>query len=362
MKNMSILRPLALLAGATLAASTQAAETTLKVGDPAPKLQVAKWVQGDAVKEFESGKAYVVEFWATWCGPCKVSIPHLNELHEKFKDKGLIVIGQDCWERDESLVEPFIKKMGDKMTYRVALDDKSKETDGAMAVTWMKAAGQNGIPSAFVVNKQGKIAWIGHPMTMKEKLLEDVLADRFDLKAAALEQEQQAAKQEQLMALSRKLQTSMAGQKWDDADAAVTEIEKVLTEEQRVSLGVVRFQILNGKKDYPGAYKFLDRWSESHADNAELQNQMAWMVATQPGLENRDLAVGEKIAERGNKAAGGKNANLLDTLARLQFMNGKKEVAVATQQKALELAEADQKTAFTKTLESYQRGELPKAE
>ena len=104
--------------------SAQAAEPTLKVGEPAPKLQIGKWAQGEPVKELQKGKAYIVEFWATWCGPCRVSIPHLNEIHNRYKSKGLIVIGQDAWEKDESLVAPFIKKMGDKMTYRVALDDK----------------------------------------------------------------------------------------------------------------------------------------------------------------------------------------------------------------------------------------------
>src|SRR5439155_16064625 len=99
---------LALAAGATLAL---AAAPTLKVGDPAPKLQTGKWVQGDPVKEIQKGKAYLVEFWATWCGPCRASIPHVNELHNKYKAKGLIVIGQNCWERDDALVAPFVKKM-----------------------------------------------------------------------------------------------------------------------------------------------------------------------------------------------------------------------------------------------------------
>src|SRR6266478_1453472 len=99
---------------ATASGLTLSAEPTLKVGDPAPKLQTGKWVQGEPVKEFQKGKAYLVEFWATWCGPCRVSIPHLNEIHNQYKDKGLVVIGQDCWERDDNLVEPFVKKMGDK--------------------------------------------------------------------------------------------------------------------------------------------------------------------------------------------------------------------------------------------------------
>lgn len=149
-----------------------AAEKSLKVGDPAPALACGKFVQGDAVKEFNKDNAYIVEFWATWCGPCRATIPHLNELHTKFKDKGLVVIGQNVWEKDEKLVEPFIKEMGDKMTYRLALDDKSSEEKGAMAKNWMTAAGQNGIPSAFVVGKDSKIAWIGHPSQLNDAMID----------------------------------------------------------------------------------------------------------------------------------------------------------------------------------------------
>ena len=167
---------LALAATHALAATSEPKVPTLKVGDLAPKLQTGKWVQGQPVKDFQKGKAYIVEFWATWCGPCRVSIPHLNEIHEKYKEKGLIVIGQDCWERDESLVAPFVKKMGDKMTYRVALDDKQGNSKGKMAETWMAAAGRDGIPSAFLVNAKGVISWIGHPMELKSENIESALA------------------------------------------------------------------------------------------------------------------------------------------------------------------------------------------
>lgn len=166
---------LSLTVGATL---ELAAEPTLKVGDPAPKLQTGKWVQGDPVKDFEKGKAYIVEFWATWCGPCRATIPHLNEVYTKFKDKGLVVIGQNCWEQDEDLVAPFVKKMGSDMTYRVALDNKTSDEKGKMAQTWMAAAGRKGIPSAFLVDKKGVIAWIGHPMELKDQMIEDVLAGK----------------------------------------------------------------------------------------------------------------------------------------------------------------------------------------
>jgi thiol-disulfide isomerase/thioredoxin len=155
-----------------------AAQAGLKVGDPAPKLQPGKWVQGSPVKEFQPGKAYLVEFWATWCPPCRASIPHVNEVQKEYQDKGLIVIGMDCWERDDSLVAPFVKKMGDNMTYRVALDDKQSDAKGKMAETWMEAAGRKGIPSAFLVNTKGVISWIGHPMSLKSENIEAALAGK----------------------------------------------------------------------------------------------------------------------------------------------------------------------------------------
>jgi thiol-disulfide isomerase/thioredoxin len=172
----------ALVAGMTLVA---VAGPSLKVGDPAPKLQTGKWVQGEPVKDFQKGKAYIVEFWATWCPPCRASIPHLNETYNKFKDKGLIVIGQDCSEQNDALVAPFVKNMGDKMTYRVALDDKATNKQGQMSKTWMEAAGRDGIPSAFLVDTKGVIAWIGHPMELKEQVIEEVLAGTFDVRKPA---------------------------------------------------------------------------------------------------------------------------------------------------------------------------------
>ncbi|HVM49951.1 MAG TPA: TlpA disulfide reductase family protein [Candidatus Acidoferrum sp.] len=184
MKASRVIFATVLLTAVACASLARAAEPTLKVGDPAPRLLTGKWVQGEPVNDFEKGKAYLVEFWATWCGPCRASIPHVNELYQKYKDKGLVVIGQNCWERDDKLVAPFVKKMGDKMTYRVALDDKSTDSKGAMAKAWMAAAGRRGIPSAFLVDTKGRIAWIGHPMQLKDSIIEDALAGKTEVSKA----------------------------------------------------------------------------------------------------------------------------------------------------------------------------------
>src|SRR5882724_10852622 len=134
MMNRVLAVMLVLLTGIAFRASA----APLSLGDPAPKIEVKEFVKGGPVKSFEKGKIYVVEFWATWCGPCRTSIPHLSELQKKHKD--VVFIGVSVFERDPSKVKPFVEEMGEKMAYRVATDDaeEGKASEGKMAKNWME--------------------------------------------------------------------------------------------------------------------------------------------------------------------------------------------------------------------------------
>ncbi len=345
-----------------LLASACTASAKLSVGDPAPKLQTGKWIQGDPVTAFDSNHVYIIEFWATWCKPCLESIPHLNELSEKFKDRGLIAIGQDCWENSEDGVPAFVKKMGDKMTYRVALDDKSTDEKGAMATTWMAAAEQNGIPTAFIVNKHGVIAWIGHPMELTEDTLSQILADTFDTAAFVKQHDKQEQEQARQMEQFMKLQAAIKTKDWDAAVAALTAVEKTVPENARVQLVGFRLQILLGRKDYDGACKLAKSMSDAYPDNSILQNELAWTLVATKGVDQHGLALAKTIAERANTASKEKEPGILDTLARAQFMTGLTNEAVATQQKAVDLATDEMKNDLKKTLKDYQQGKLPDPE
>ncbi len=96
------------------------------IGDRPPKLWVTDWISGspDAVGEWGDGKVYILEFWGTWCAPCIKSIPHLTEIQETYKDRGLVVIGYS-WE-DAQTLRSFVKKMGNQMKYVVVGDTERR--------------------------------------------------------------------------------------------------------------------------------------------------------------------------------------------------------------------------------------------
>jgi thiol-disulfide isomerase/thioredoxin len=160
----------AILLGACLAAHASAADR-LSVGDPAPALSIEHFVKGERVDGFPADKVTVVEFWATWCKPCIEGFPHLSELQEQYPDE-LLVIGVS--DEDLPTVEPFLaKEKWDAVTrYTVTTDP-----DGSMQSDWMVAAGQQGIPCAFIVDRDGIIQYIGHPAAM-DRTLERVITGK----------------------------------------------------------------------------------------------------------------------------------------------------------------------------------------
>jgi len=151
---------------------------TAKLGQKAAALDGLTYVKGDAVT-LEEGKVYVVEFWATWCPPCLTSIPHLTEIQKQFKDKGVTVIGISN-EADIEKVKSFVTEQGEKMNYTVAVDTEGKVGNG-----YMTAFKQNGIPTAFVVDGQSNVAWVGHPMNGLDEALGRVVAETPDSQAQA---------------------------------------------------------------------------------------------------------------------------------------------------------------------------------
>jgi uncharacterized protein (TIGR03435 family) len=165
-KNMKEIAGLLILALQGWCVTLQAAPN---IGDVAPFSPTTELLEAPPGSKLDAkslgGKIVILEFWATWCGPCVAAIPHLNELAEQFTDKPVQFVAVTA--EPETTVKAFIQKRPIKAW--LALD-----TDKAMN----KAYGVVGIPHAVIIDKKGRIVAVTHPTVLTSQLIEDLLAGK----------------------------------------------------------------------------------------------------------------------------------------------------------------------------------------
>ncbi len=345
---------------ATLLVGVSVARGALKVGDDAPELKVGAWAQGEEVTGFTGDKVYIVEFWATWCGPCIASIPHLDEIYRKHSEEGLVVIGQNLGE-DASKVNPFVKSMAGKMSYRVAIDDKSE--GGWMAKHWLTAAGQNGIPCAFVVSKKGKIAYIGHPMSLQESLLTSLLAEPSTAPEKGTAPAPKATGPgEKAIPLITRAQTEIRAGKLDAAEQTVGELQEVLPKDFGYIGGLLEIDVLLARKQSGDALELAKLLGEDYRDKPAAMLAVAAHLTASADASPALLDAATKIASPLSTAAGDTQAMALSTMARISWIKGDKAAALELQQKAIPLYPKEKEAAAKSALEAYQQDRLPAQE
>lgn len=134
--------------GGTSDPSEEQAETGIEQGDQAPDFTLQS-LQGEQMKLSDlRGKNVMINFWATWCPPCRVEMPHMQEYYETHKenDFAILAVNLTSTEKSENDIEPFVNEMG--LTFPVVLDTDNKVTD-TYEVT--------GYPTSYFVDKQGVI-------------------------------------------------------------------------------------------------------------------------------------------------------------------------------------------------------------
>lgn len=383
------------------------------VGDPAAPLEVGEWLKGAAVDlaEMKGKGIVVVEFWATWCGPCVASIPHLSALQRKYADRGVVVVGVTS--EAAPVARPFVEKMGGQMDYVVAVDAGGKTTAG-----YLKAFGVNGIPHAFVVGRDGRIAWHGHPQGGLDKELEKLLGEAVVVDPAVagrelarrklVEFEEMAARggdvavldalEAELVALDRKVGGIEPGKVLDvkalrrssrfqslmrayqRAVAAGRPADELAGLEREAALLApegFRFEDYRGQFNLQRAFQDYYREVTGGADGkkvAELRrrlewvsggdagvlSEMAWTLLTDASVKVRDAKLAAHLAKVAVDVSGGRDAEVLDTYGRALFELGDRAGAVRQLEEAVRVVtDAGRKKELEAVLAGYRNGKAP---
>jgi thiol-disulfide isomerase/thioredoxin len=183
------------------ATPARASRSTSIVGTAAPELAIDAWVKGGPIASFEPGRIYVVEFWATWCGPCLASMGHLTHLAREFGSPAteggpprVTIVGvtsRDDRGNTREAVEALVADRGAGIDYLIAWDQGRTTWS-----RWMGADGRSGIPAAFVVGPTGTVEFSGHP-SLLDLVLPPLVEGTWDrTKGAAEIAEAQQAQQE----------------------------------------------------------------------------------------------------------------------------------------------------------------------
>ncbi|MER8969575.1 redoxin family protein [Mesorhizobium sp. M0808] len=285
----------------------------LRMESPAPSIKVENWLRGEPLTNFEPGKVYIVEFWATWCGPCVSAMPHLMQLQEKYRDSGLEVVGVAANEDAPRAVEArtkldaWLTEKCSNLNYRIAFD-----YTGEMNKLWMKPSFSTGIPTSFVVDRDGHIAFIGHPGQLDE-ILPKVLSGswRTSDEAKAADKEwiasgQREARERTLTKpIYAKLRPAMEAEDWT---AALSAVEEGLALPDNMEFRCIHANLLLHKlRDMRAGLPLLHQLVEDVID--KKFEAVSWMVAVlnelfDPKMDNSHLphaerfAMGDKLSEQ----------------------------------------------------------------
>lgn len=321
-------RPTALFSAALALTLPAAAQ---KAGDKVTPEALSKleWIQGEAPAEWEAGKLYVIECWATWCGPCIAAIPHVDELYDKYQEKGLRVIGVNVWEDGKEKVAEFVEKKGDGMSYPVAYTGKG----GAFETEWLKPAEVTGIPHAFVV-MDGEVLFTTHPSRLNDETIEQLLSGPEGVEKVAAKLREAGKEREEISKLSKAFNEAAQAKDADGMKAAMAGLKKIPS--AQAMLPRLELQLAMATEDWEGMAAVLEK-SKSEPSYVMMLSMVAQRVSSDESKATPELR--RKVADALAEAVDGPNSHpLLPTqLARLQWILGDKDAAIASAEKQVEV-------------------------
>lgn len=321
----------------------RSAMAALGVGDKAPALHIAEWVKGKPVDLGKDlGRIYMVEFWATWCPPCKASVPRLTDFQKKYS-KDLTIIGvttPDDRGNTKSSVRRFVKEKGSTMDYTVAID-KAEKTSNA----YMLASGAMGIPHAFIVGRKGHILWQGSPLDPElDTVLGQVVSGSYDIT--------QAKTQADVLRRFQRLDFPAQMGQWSVVWDGLISILKIDPANEE-ALDILMQIYINETRDVAAFRNWASSHLSTHRGDPKIMRLLATALMNNADLARRvpDLAL--EAAKAAYDASGKRDALMMVVYARAVYQVGNLDRAIELQKEALTIADEDDRKNVQGVLDYY---------
>jgi hypothetical protein len=262
-----------------------------QIAEPAAPLVVKEWIRGQPVEIKAGTNIFVVEIFNTWSLASQASITNLNSIQKRFQGRGVVVVAVSD-EPADRIKEFLLKPDGARIEYAIAADDQRKTS-----LSYMMPVKQRGVPCAFVVGKDGRLLWYGHPLHGLEQALDRIIAGRYNV--------EQAAK----------------------TDLARSQMGQYLT---------------FARKGDPRTRMAGQRLVETRTNDVTQLCEVAFEIATDSKIVKRDFALAGAALDLAEKLAPTNSTRVAVTRAVLLFESGNKEEGLARARQAVASAR-DQK-------------------
>lgn len=310
------------------------------------------WIKGDPVPEFKRGQVYVLDLWGTWCPPCLADIPHLNAIANKYRNRGVSIIGLSIPFPGTIPTAEFVAKKGDKMSYIIAEDINRKISD-----RFKDVLGNNTYPTLAIIDKEGRLAWMGqgYPIRGFEEALEKTVMGTYNIEAAAKEHLHKREIKLKASPLLKQL-----GEMWKAKNCKeALQIVRQLVELDSAMFGEEVFSAYLHMMGKATKVEALD-FAQEAVDKLLVKNDpdLAWTLGNislalthspadkefkefvvRANLESRELDIAMKAAERASEITQGKDPWRLQSLAMVWFARGDYKQAASLMTKSVETAE-----------------------
>ncbi len=289
----------------------------MMVGQPAPSIEVSEWLGGKHQALFQPGTQYVVEFMASWCAPCRKSLPHMSDLADRYRERGVVFIAVAAAEEGDAAGLKSLVREG-SIRFPIAYVE-----DQEVYRNWMQAGRTFGLPWVFLVNADGRIAWWGQPFFAD---FEPALAAMVAGDQAGLSTFQKALKAprnaSQGWAMQRDFEVARAEQDWIRALKLVDSLGSLDLQrywwEQIEGLRIADVQLHDSAATVDRARRIL---ASSLHNNPHALTELAEALGDESRASEQRVLLAMRAIQRASELTRGQNASVEAEKKRIQELS-----------------------------------------